>query len=98
MWPTLADQCGLTYMSIEEPGAFDRLTGAVGVVSGGGVEDEIERALRQAPDRQSGVIEIAAAGARPDHRLSAALVRAGASTYFALPDDNALLRSWLQER
>ena len=98
MWPTLADQCGLTYVPIEGPGAFDRLTDAVGVVSGGGAEAEIESALRQTAGRQPGAIELAAVGARPDHRLAAALVRAGASTYFSLPEDTSLLTSWLRER
>jgi len=98
MWPTLADQCGIAYAPIETPAGFDRLTGAVGIVSGGGAEEEIEPALRQTAGRQQGSIEIAAVGARPDHRLAAALVRAGASTYFALPGDMALLASWLRER
>jgi DNA-binding NtrC family response regulator len=98
MWPTLAEQCGLTYAPIESPAGFDRLTGVVGVVSGGGAEEELERAFRQTAGRQSGAIEVAAAGARADHRLASVLVRAGASTYFALPEDMALLGSWLRER
>lgn len=98
MWPAVADQCGLTYTPIEAPAAFDRLTGAVGIVSGGGAEEEIEAALRQTAGRQAGAIELAAVGARPDHRLAAALVRAGATSYFALPEDMPLLASWLQER
>jgi DNA-binding NtrC family response regulator len=98
MWPTLADQCGLTYAAIETAAGFDRLTGAVGVVSGGGVEEELEATLRQTAGRELGAIEIAAVGARPDHRLAGTLVRAGAAMYFALPDDTALLGSWLRER
>ena len=98
MWPTLADQCGLAYTPIEAPAGFDRLTGAVGVVSGGGTEEELEAALRQTASGERGAVEIAAVGARADHHLAAALVRAGASTYFALPEDTALLASWLRER
>jgi DNA-binding NtrC family response regulator len=98
MWPMLAEQCGITYAPIETPAGFDRLTGAVGIVSGGGAEEEIESALRQTAGRQEGSIEIAAVAARPDHRLAVALVRAGASTYFALPQDMGVLTSWLRER
>jgi DNA-binding NtrC family response regulator len=98
MWPTLADQCGLAYAPIEVAAGFDRLTGAVGVVSAGGTEEELESTLRQTASGQGGAIEIAAVGARADHRLAAALVRAGAATYFALPEDMELLGSWLRER
>src|SRR5205823_13785623 len=35
---------------------------------------------------------------RADHRLAVTLVRAGAASYFALPEDVALLSSWLRER
>ena len=98
MWSTLADQIGLAYTPIEAPAGFDRLTGAIGVISAGGAEEELEQALRQTAGRERGAIEIAAVGARPDHRLAAALVRAGAATYFSLPDDTTLLTSWLRER
>ncbi|HKW46166.1 MAG TPA: sigma-54 dependent transcriptional regulator [Gemmatimonadaceae bacterium] len=98
MWPTLADQCGLAYVPIEAAAGFDRLTGAVGVMSAGGMEEELETTLRQTASGQGGAIEIAAVGARADHRLAVALVRAGATTYFALPEDMALLSSWLRER
>jgi DNA-binding NtrC family response regulator len=98
MWSSLADQVGLAYTPIEAPAGFDRLTGSVGVISAGGAEEELEAALRQTAGRDGGAIEIAAVGARPDHRLAAALVRAGASTYFALPEDLALMGSWLRDR
>jgi DNA-binding NtrC family response regulator len=98
MWPSLADQIGLAYTSIEAPAGFDRLTSAIGVVSAGGAEEELEAALRQTAGRAAGAIEIAAVGARADHRLAASLVRAGATTYFALPEDMALLSSWLRDR
>ena len=98
MWATLADQHGLAYVEVETPARFDRLTDAVGVISGGGVEEELESALRQATGTERGAIEIAAVGARPDHHLAAALVRAGAATYFALPDDVPILSSWLHDR
>jgi len=98
MWSTLAEQTGLTYAPIDAPAGFDRLTGAVGVISAGGVEEELEPAFQQTTGRGNGAVEIAAVGARPDHHLASALVRAGASTYFALPEDARLLGSWLRER
>jgi DNA-binding NtrC family response regulator len=98
MWPTLAEQVGLAYTPIEAPAGFDRLTGAVGVIAGGGAEEELEAALRQTAGRDGGAIEIAAVGARADHRLAASLVRAGAATYFALPEDMRVLNSWLRDR
>jgi hypothetical protein len=39
---------------------------------------------------------ILVAGAAPDHRLSASMVRAGALDYFALPDDLDALRRSLE--
>lgn len=98
MWQPLADQCGLAYVPLEAAAAFDRLTGAVGVIAAGGDEEAIEPALRQTAGRQGGAIEIAAVGVRPDHRLASTLVRAGAATYFALPEDVPLLTSWIRER
>ncbi len=98
MWSTLADQIGLAYTPVDTPAGFDRLTASVGVITAGGAEEELEAALRQTAGRDHGSIEIAAVGARPDHRLAAALVRAGASTYFALPEDLSVLGSWLRER
>jgi DNA-binding NtrC family response regulator len=39
-----------------------------------------------------------AVGADANHRLAAALARAGAAEYFVLPQDEDALRSWLHER
>ena len=62
------------------------------------MEEELESALRQTASGQRGAIEIAAVGARADHHLAVTLVRAGAATYFSLPEDVSLLGSWLRER
>jgi hypothetical protein len=98
MWPTVANQCGLTYTPIASVADFDGLLGEIVIVSGPGNEDALEPAIRTIAHGHLTAIELAAAGARADHRLAAALVRAGASTYFALPDDMQLLTSWLRER
>jgi DNA-binding NtrC family response regulator len=95
MWPTLASESGLELVVADEPSALERRTDAVGVISAGGAEPRLEEALRQAGN---GGIEIAAVGALPDHRLAAAMVRAGAADYFALPGDQDALRSWVRER
>ena len=94
-WAALAAECGLALVTLAEPGGFDRARGAVGLIAGAGVEDQIEPVLRKmAPTG----IEVAAVGALPDHRLTVSILRAGASEYFALPWDYELLRSWLRER
>ena len=94
-WPDLAAECGLAFSLIREAAGFERLTNAVGVVSAGGAEDSLEQAFR---DAAGGRMEIAAVGALESHRVASAAVGAGAATYFALPADYELLRSWLRER
>jgi DNA-binding NtrC family response regulator len=94
-WPALAGECGLGLVQITEPAAFDRLSGTVGLIAAAGEEEQIEPALLQ---MVRGDGPIAAVGAVEDHRLAAAVVRAGASAYFALPGDYDLLRAWLAEQ
>jgi two-component system response regulator HydG len=62
------------------------------LIAAGGVEEEAIGRLGELPH-----VPIAIAGAAPDHRLAAALVRAGASEYFALPGDADALRAWFEE-
>jgi DNA-binding NtrC family response regulator len=95
VWPSLAAECGLTLVQATDPAAFDRLAGSVGVISGAGVEESLAAAFRQI---SPGAAEVAAVGALPAHRLAVSVMRAGASDYFALPQDLELLRSWLRER
>ena len=95
MWPALATECGLGLASVAEPAGFQRLSGTVGLVAAGGAEGMLEGAVREAA---GGPVVLAAVGALPDHRLAAAVVRAGAADYFALPGDYELLRSWLRAR
>ncbi|MFN2564246.1 MAG: sigma-54 interaction domain-containing protein [Gemmatimonadaceae bacterium] len=95
MWPALASECGLALSVVPERAAIDRLGAAVGVITAGGAEEQLEPAFREwVGDR----LEIAAVGALPSHRLASSVMRAGAAVYFALPGDYDLLRSWLQER
>ena len=95
MWPDLASECGLTLVTVVEPAAFDRLSGSVGVIAAGGAEEQLDATLRKVAPASA---EVAAVGAIASHRLAVSLMRAGASEYFALPQDYELLRSWLKER
>ena len=94
-WPKLAAECGLELTTVTEAASFDRRTGTIGIVSAAGDEEQLESALLE---MDGGRMPIAAVGARPDHRIASAVVRAGAAEYFALPGDHALLRSWLREQ
>jgi DNA-binding NtrC family response regulator len=67
----------------------------VAVVVGAGEEDALAASVREAV---GGAAEVVAVGALPSHHVAAAVVRAGAADYFALPADGELLRSWVRER
>ena len=95
VWPQLAADCGFDFVALDEPASLARVSGAVAIVSGGGVEERMEPAVRQ---MAGGAAEVVAIGADANHRLASALVRAGAGEYFALPGDEDDLRSWLRER
>ena len=95
VWPALAVDCGFDYALVDEPASFARLGGAVALLSAGGVEHSLEPLVRQLA---GGALTIVAIGAEADHRLASALTRAGAAEYFALPQDEDVLRSWLKER
>ena len=94
-WPVLAGECGLGIVELSDPAAFDRLVGTVGLIAAAGEEERIEPALLL---MAGGSSPIAAVGAVEDHRLAAAVVRAGAAAYFALPADYELLKTWLGEQ
>jgi len=93
-WAGLAAAHGLTLAHVAEPAALEPRRGVVTVISAAGDEGLLEQALRQMPHD---VRLVAAVGAAADHRLAAALVRAGADDYFALPQDLPHLASWLRE-
>jgi DNA-binding NtrC family response regulator len=93
-WAGLAAAHGFTLVHATEPAGLEPRRGAVTLVSAAGDESLLESAFRQMP---RDVPFVAAVGAVADHRLAAALVRAGADEYFALPDDLQLLTSWLRE-
>ena len=93
-WAGLAAAHGFALVHAAEPAGLEPRRGSITVVSAAGDEVLLEAALRQMP---RDVRFVAAVGAVPDHRLAAALIRAGADEYFALPDDLQLLTSWLRD-
>jgi DNA-binding NtrC family response regulator len=95
LWPTLASELGLTLSTITDPKSFHGVSDAVGLVSAGGAEEELENVFHQISGAD---VEVSAIGALADHRLAGAAVRVGAAMYFALPGDQELVRSWLRER
>jgi DNA-binding NtrC family response regulator len=95
MWPELAADCGLAFEPVADAASLPRLTSGVLLVNGAGVEETLAETLRGIA---TGDPEVAAVGALPSHRIAVQVVRAGATEYFALPDDLPALRSWLRER
>jgi transcriptional regulator of acetoin/glycerol metabolism len=93
-WAALAAAHGFGLVQAAEPAALEPRRGTVTVVAAAGDEALLEGTLRQMP---RGVRMVAAVGAATDHRLAAALVRAGADEYFALPEDLPHLTTWLRE-
>ncbi len=98
LWPALASECGLELRLATEAREAGPPSDRVLVVAGGGVEEELEGAVRDCAGE--GGDDLAAVGAVADHRLAATVVRAarGAAEYFALPGDQELLRAWVRER
>ena len=93
-WPALARAHGLTLATYDDPGALDPGSGSITLIVAGGAEQSLEGVLRRLP---TGNRFLAAAGAEASHRLAAAVVRAGADDYFALPADMDALRSWIAD-
>jgi DNA-binding NtrC family response regulator len=99
-WPTLASHADLELVSVGEDDASALLErppadGQVVLAVGGGAEDRLESVLRRISHP---AVEIAAIASEPNHRLAAALVRAGATEFFALPGDVDVLKGWVRER
>ena len=93
-WPALARAHDLTLATYDDPSALEPGTAAITLIVAGGAEQSLEGVLRRLP---AGNRFLAAAGAEASHRLAAAVVRAGADDYFALPADVDALRSWVAD-
>jgi DNA-binding NtrC family response regulator len=93
-WARLAEANGLTLLTLTDPAQLVPRTGTITMIAAGGDEGTLELVLREMP---AGNHRVAAIGADTNHRLAAALVRAGADDYFALPGDIGALREWVRE-
>ena len=93
-WARLAQSSGLTLVTFTDPLQLVPRMGTLTMIAAGGEEGQLESVLRE---MLPGNRVIAAIGADTSHRLSAAVVRAGASDYFALPGDLSALREWVRE-
>ena len=94
VWPGLAEESGLTLVPIDDAAAAG-VVGGLLLVNGAGVETSLAERVRSLA---TGDVEVVAVGALPSHRIAVQAVRAGATEYFALPDDLASLRAWLRDR
>jgi two-component system response regulator HydG len=95
MLPGLAEQHGLELVQL--PGVDgEALAGAAAVlIVAGGIEEEATSHIEQA--RSVTDVPVAAIGSATDHTVVIALVRSGASDYFALPGDTERLQAWFEE-
>jgi len=97
IWPQLAAAIGVEARVVDAPGEAAGAADAVAVILAvAGIEEVGEADLRALA--AAGAPAPLVVGARTDHRLAVALVRAGAADYFALPGDLEALRGELAER
>lgn len=93
----LADAAGVAEPRVvRDPESIEVADPLGAIVAVGGREHEAAALV----DRVAAAVEapIVVVGAKTDHHVVAALVRAGAEAFFSLPDDLAMLRGWLEER
>ena len=97
LWPELAAALGAELVVGGDAGEIGPAADAAAVLLAvGGVEEEAEEVVRELA--AAGTPPPLVVGARADHRLASALLRAGAGDYFALPDDVEALRGEIAER
>ena len=97
LWPQLAAGVEAEARVVAAPDEADGAADALAVLlSVAGVEEEGEPAIRALV--AAGAPPPLVVGARADHRLAVALVRAGAADYFALPGDVEALRAEVADR
>jgi hypothetical protein len=97
LWPQLASAAGARCDVVSAPADAAGADGALAVIlSVAGVEEEGEPAVRALI--AAGAPAPVVVGARDDHRLAAALVRAGAADYLSLPGDLEALKAEVDAR
>ena len=93
LWPLLADELGVAIVGRRADETLPADPIAV-IVAAGGAEAEVGALLERLGPR--GDAPLLVAGASLSHRVAAQVVAAGASDYFALPDDRDALRGALR--
>src|SRR4051812_13226753 len=86
LWPELASSAGGTARigeSDEEVAPLEAVAGVI--VAAGGVEPEAVEPMQRLLELTRAPVVVV--GATADHRVAVTLMRAGASDYFALPED-----------
>ena len=97
LWSELAAAVGAELQVADSAGELGPGGEALAVlVAVGGVEEEAEAVLRELAAANAPPALVV--GARADHRLAVALMRAGAHDYFSLPGDVQALRDEIAER
>jgi DNA-binding NtrC family response regulator len=94
-WPPLAEAAGVPLRLVQDVADAAAAPSIAVLLAGAGTEALLVDASRQLGSSRS---PVAAIGSTPDHRLAAAVVRAGAQEYFALPNDLPALEAWVRER
>lgn len=95
IWPDLANRVGAELQVLRSPAELTEGDALAVVLVAAGREEFAEPAIRQLSGGRSGVIVV---GSSTDRRLATSLVKAGASDYFALPDDLEALEREIAER
>ncbi len=97
IWPELASECGLDLVlaDSDQGSVAGARAGGITAVNIAGSEETLGSVLTRLGRVGD---DVAAVGASSDHRVAMSAMRAGATEYFALPQDYDLLRSWLQQR
>lgn len=97
LWPDMAEFAGARLERASTVGEIRFLQQSCGVlVAAGGVEDCSISILRELA--AAGAPESVVVGSEKDYRLVAAILREGATNYYAFPDDVSLCRSWMADR
>lgn len=95
LWTTLAAELGIPSRIVGSVGDFSAAANTMRVIAAGGDESRVAALLGARGGEGPDVIVV---GAMANHRVAVALLRAGASDYFALPTDIEPLRSWMRDR
>ena len=92
-WPLLANELGVPLVAVPSDEPVLPADAVAVVIAAGGAEAEVAALLERLGRR--GDAPLLVAGASLSHRVAAQVLAAGASDYFALPDDRDALRSAL---